>query len=216
MKKTTLICSLICSLGSLFMLMSCDTSDYGQESATGMHTSDTADYTVQGKPVRTDLAFIAQQLTTSYSTHFNDNDTTLSQKIVLLDSASLYVPLFTSLKPTGFILPTVAEADLFLTHYQSSYINLNVSTQMKLYLGILVAANNVDYTTLADTINIDTILTSTEKMQLQFIVSYLHETDGDPIEDDSWTRKRIVAAIKGFEKSSANAVFNIALVKITQ
>lgn len=212
MKKNTLICF----LGSLFMLMSCDAGDYEQDSATGMNTFETADYAVQGKPARTDLAFIAQQLTTSYSTHFNNNDTTISQKIVLLDSASLYVPLFTFLKPTGFVLPTVTEADLFLTHYQSGYVNLNVSTQMKSYLGILVAANNVNYTTLADTINIDTILTSTEKMELQFIVSYLHDTDGDPIEDDSWTRKRIVAAIKGFEKSSANAVFNMALVKITQ
>ncbi|MEG1230182.1 MAG: hypothetical protein RSD71_15935, partial [Flavobacterium sp.] len=136
MKKTTFICS----LGFLFMLMACNAGDYEQDPNMGAHPSETSDISVQGKPARTDLAFIAQQLAAGYSTHFNDSDATLSQKIVLLDSASLYVPLFTSLKPVGFSLPTAAEADFFLTDYEDSYTTLNVSLQMRSYLDTLIGS----------------------------------------------------------------------------
>ena len=211
MKKTTFICS----LGFLFMLMACDAGDNEQDPNIGTHSSGISDISVQGKPGRTDLAFIAQQLATSYSTNFDGTGTTLSQKIVLLDSASLYAPLFSSLKPIGFTLPTATEATLFLTDYENSYINMNVSTQVRSYLDVLVATDDVDYILLADMIQADLTLTSTQKIQLQFIVTYLSDTAGDPIEDDTWTRKNIVAAIHGFDKSSANTVFNVALVKIT-
>lgn len=210
MKKTTFICS----LGFLFMFMACDTGDYDTNIHT--HSSDMVSIADQGKPARTDLAFIAQQLTASYLTHVDDTSTTTSQKIVLLDSASLYVPLFSSLKPAGFTLPTATEATLFLTEYQDSYINLSVSSQMKSYLDTLVISDVVDYIVLTATINSDISLTDTEKVQLLFIVTYLSENDGDPIEDVTWSKKNIVAAVQGFSKSSANAVFNVALVKVAQ
>ncbi len=210
MKKTTFICS----LGFLFMLMACDVGDYEQNPTINL--ADTVVAAEQGKPARTDLAFIAQQLATSYSTNFDDTDTTLSQKIVLLDSASLYVPLFISLKPAGFGLPSATEAASFLTGYDYSYTNLNVSLQMKSYLNVLLATDVVDYTTLLAAINTDSSLTTTEKEQLQFIVTYINDTKGDPIEDDSWSKKNIVAAVHGFAKSSANAMFNVALVKVAQ
>jgi len=212
MKKTTFICSLV----FLFILMACDAGDYEQAPNTFIHSSETSGTSVQGKPARTDLAFITQQLTAGYVTYFDDRDTTLSQKIVLLDSASLYVPLFTSLKPVGFSLPTATEAAFFLTDYEDSYTALNVSLQMRSYLDTLIGSQSIDYIVLADTIQADLNLTSTEKLQLQFIVIYLGDTYNDPIEDDSWTKKRIVAAVRGFTKSSANAVFNVALVQITQ
>lgn len=210
MTKTTFICS----LGFLFFLMACDAEDY--EQYPSMHSSDTSGIAAQGKPAQIDLAFITQQLCASYSTHFDDNNTTLSQKIVLLESASLYVPLFTSLKPVGFVLPTTTEAAMFVTDYEDFYENLNVSPQMTGYFDTIAETQDVDYLVLADTVQTDIILTPTEKMQLQFIITYLYETKGDPIEDDTWTKKNIVAAVKGFEKSPANAVFNVALVKIAQ
>lgn len=210
MKKTTFICS----LGFLFMLIACDAGDYEQNHTTNL--ADTAGTAEQGKPARTDLAFIAQQLATSYSANIDDIDTTLSQKIVLLDSASLYVPLFSSLKPVDFTLPTATEATSFLTDYDDSYVNMNVSLQMRSYLDVLVTADVLDYTTLAATIDADIILTPTEKMQLQFIVTYMRDSAGDPIEDVTWSKKNIVAAVQGLSKSSANAVFNVALVKVTQ
>jgi len=212
MTKTTFICF----LGFLFILMACDAGDYEQDPNISMYSSDKSGVTMQGKPAQTDLAFITQQLIAGYSTQFDDNNTTLSQKIVLLDSASLYVPLFSSLKPAGFVLPTTTEAAFFLTDYEDSYINMNVSSQMRSYLDVLVATDVVDYILLADTIQADLTLTSTQKIQMQFIVTYLSDTAGDPIEDDTWTKKNIVAAIHGFDKSSANAVFNVALVKIAQ
>lgn len=212
MKKTTFICS----LGFLFTLMACDAGDFEQDPNLDKHSSDASSNSVQGKPARTDLAFITQQLTASYSTHVDDTSTTTSQKIVLLDSASLYVPLFSSLKPAGFTLPTATEAALFLTDYQNSYINLSVSSLMKSYLDTLVTTDAVDYIVLTETINTDISLTATEKGQLRFIVTYLSENDGDPIEDVTWSKKNIVAAVHGFSKSSANAVFNMALVKVAQ
>lgn len=208
MKKTTFICSLV----FVFMLLACDAEDYEQNLTA--NSLDMADTAIQDKPARTDLAFITQQLTTSYSTHFAGTDGTISQKIVLLDSASLYVPLFSSLKPVGFILPTETQAEFFLTDYEDSYVNLKVSSQMRSYLDVLVGMDALDYNMLTDTIHADFVLTSAEKVQLQFIVTCLIDAAGDPIEDVTWTKKRIVAAIIGFEKSNANAVFNVALVKI--
>lgn len=208
MKKTILICC----LGFVFMLMACDAGDYEQNLAANPPYM--VGTTMQGKPARTDLAFITQQLTTSYSTYFEGRDATLSQKVILLDSASLYVPLFSSLKPVGFTLPTEAQVEFFLTNYEESYVNLSVSSQMRSYLDILVGTDSVNYNMLADMIHADSVLTSAEKMQLHFIVTYIIDTDGDPIEDVTWTKKRIVAAVSGFEKSKANAVFNVALVKI--
>lgn len=196
--------------------MACDAGDNEQDPNIGTHSSGISDISVHGKPGRTDLAFIAQQLATSYSTNFDDTGTTLSRKIILMDAASLYVPLFISLKPVGFTLPTSSEANVFLTDYNAAYASLNVSPKMKMYLDSLVTTNNVDYTTLASTINTDLVLTSIEKVQLQFIVTYLGDTYNDPIEDGSWSKKNIVAAMNGFAKSSANAVFNVALVKIIQ
>lgn len=166
-----------------------------------------------GKPARTDLAYIAQQLTSSYNGLNDSTDGTLYQKIVLLDSASLYVPLFTALKPTGFMLPSTTEAQVFITGYSMAYSSLDVSAQMYGYFDTITETTEVDYAALADTIERDTFLTNSEKTQLQFIVTYLNE--GGPIIDESWKKRNIVAVIKGFEKSSANAVFNVALVAVT-
>lgn len=168
-----------------------------------------------GQSVRTDLAFITQQLITSYITSNNSNNSLLTQKIELLDSASLSVPLFISLKPLNFLLPTTTEAEVYLNHFENSYENLNVSAQMLEYLNAIVLAENVNHEVLMNSVQEDVLLNMTEKMQLEFILTYLHENSGGPIDDDSWSKKNIVAAVKGFEKSNANAVFNVSLIKIT-
>jgi len=210
MKKTTLFC-----LGFVFILLACDTDGYEPNQPADTNST-TADNNLQTKAVATDLSFITQQLTDSYLMLVDDTDSTLAQKIMLLDSVSLSVPSFTAIKPQGFALPTTTEAGVFLTAYVDSYSNLNLSSAMISYLDELLQTEDVDYIGLIDTIQADLVLTSQEKIQLHFIVTYLSDNTGGPIIDGSWKKKNIIAAIKGFEKSSANAVFNVALVKITQ
>lgn len=212
MKKITFIFL----LGFTSLLLSCTANDYETNTSNETTTSVLVNNTVLGTPGRTDFAFIAQQLANSYKTYYNNTNATLYQNIVLLDSAAVYVPLFTALKNDGFVLPTTTEAQFFLTDYDYSYTDLDVSLQMMVYLDTIVETNGLDYVGITESIQADLILTTTEKMQLQFIVTYFNDTVGGPIDDDSWSKKNIVAAVKGFEKSNANAVFNVALANITQ
>ncbi|KAA5535564.1 hypothetical protein [Paenimyroides baculatum] len=214
MKKTTFIYL----LGFNFFLLSC-TLDDENNNFTTIENAQMKINNPLGKPSRTDLAFITQQLTNSYKANFNDSNMSLYQKIHLLDSAALYVPLFTALKPANFTLPDVTGSQLYLNNYNTVYNTLNVSVKMKGYLDLIIQTEVVDYNSILQNIEIDSLLTINEKNRLQFIITYLQDTAtiiyGGPI-DESWKRRNIVAAVKGFEISSANAVFNVALVGVMQ
>jgi len=214
MKKITFIYL----LGFNFLLLSCTLDGEDNEVSIIESTPNNND-NLSGKPARTDLAFITQQLTNSYKVNFNDSDLSLGQKINLLDSAALYVPLFTTLKPVDFTLPDVTDAYIYLNNHNTAYTTLNVSVSMKGYLDLIVQTGVSDYYLVLQAIQIDSLLTTNEKENLKFIIVYLQDTapsaNGEPI-DQSWKKRNIVAAIKGFEKSNANAVFNVALVSVIQ
>ena len=214
MKKITFIYLLVFN----FLLLSCTLNGVDNEVIIIESTPNNND-NISEKPAPTDLAIITQQLTNSYKLNFNDSGMSLSQKINLLDSAALYVPSFTTLKPVDFILPDVTEAYVYLNNHNTAYTTLNVSVNMKGYLDMIVQTSVSDYYLLLQAIQIDSLLTTNEKENLKFIIIYLQDTapslDGEPI-DQSWKRRNIVAAIKGFEKSNANAVFNVALVSVVQ
>ncbi|WCM43277.1 hypothetical protein MG290_06355 [Flavobacterium sp. CBA20B-1] len=77
------------------------------------------------KPARTDWAFIAGQLVQSYTNNYSStSNSTLAEKIVRLDSASMQVLLYNDLKPLNFSAPTTTEAQVFLTNYETAYNNL--------------------------------------------------------------------------------------------
>jgi len=166
------------------------------------------------KPARTDWAFIAQQLIQSYNNNYSTTGSTLTQKIVRLDSASINVVLYNDLKPINFFLPTTTEAQVFLTNYESAYSSLSVSESMESYFTALLQ-DDANYDVLLNTLQDDELLTTSEKEQLQFIVMYISDTAGVP-NDNIWKKRNIVAAIKGFEKSTANALFNVALVEVSK
>lgn len=214
MKKTTFIYL----LGFNFFLLSCTFDDVDHE-VTIVENDQMKIDNLSGKPSRTDLAFITQQLTNSYKANYNDNNMSLYQKINLLDSAALYVPLFTALKPVNFILPDITSAQVYLNNYNTAYGALNVSVNMKGYLDLVIQTDVADYHSMLQSIEIDSLLTTNEKNRLQFIITYLQDTAtgvyGGPI-DESWKKRNIVAAVKGFETSSANAVFNVALASVVQ
>lgn len=214
MKKNTFIIYL---LGFNFLFLSCtfDESDYKPDTVENSQT----EINLSGKPARTDLAFITQQLTYSYKVNFNDSGMSLGQKINLLDSAGMSVPLFVALRPVNYTLPEVVDAQIYLNNYITAYTNLNVSLKMKGYLNSVIETDVSDYYLIMQALEIDSLLTINEKERLQFIVTYLQDTAnsvyGGP-KDESWKRRNIVAAIQGFETSNANAVFNVALVSIVQ
>ena len=75
--------------------------------------------------------------------------------------------------------------------------------------------DDAEYDVILNTLQNDELLTTAEKEQLQFIVMYISETAGEP-SDGIWKKRNIVAAIKGFEKSTVNALFNVALVEVSK
>ncbi|UUV20266.1 hypothetical protein [Paenimyroides aestuarii] len=167
------------------------------------------------KPARTDWAFIAGQLVQSYTNNYSTtSNSTLAEKIVRLDSASMQVVLYNDLKPLNFSAPTTSEAQVFLTNYETAYNNLDVSVTMKSYLTAFLQ-ENPNYDILLTTIERDILLTLTEKKQLRFIAMWLVDTTTPP-EVDIWKKRKILAAVKGFEQSTANALFNVALVEIAK
>lgn len=165
------------------------------------------------KPPRTDWAFIAAQLVQSYTNNYDATSGTLAQKIARLDSASINVALYSDLKPLNFAVPTITEAQFFLTNYESAYSNLSVSVNMQSYLNALLQYD-ANYDMILNSLQNDAFLTTVEKEQLQFIMMYINDTAGLP-NDDLWKKRNIVAAVKGFEKSTANALFNVALVAVS-
>ena len=212
MKKTTFICLLAFN----FSLLSCNFDDSYNEVNTVENTQVQINNPL-AKPSRTDLAFITQQLTNSYKANFNDSDIPLTQKINLLDSATVYVPLFAEIKPVNFAVPDVEDIQVFLNNYNTAYTNLNVSVDVRDYLDLIVQTEVADYNLLLQSIETDLYLNTYEKHNLQFIVIYMQDTVnavyGGP-KDESWKKRNIVAAVKGFETSNANAVFNVALLSI--
>lgn len=165
------------------------------------------------KPPRTDWAFIAGQLVQSYTNNYGTTSATLAQKIVRLDSASMNVALYNDLKPLNFVLPTTTDAQVFLVNYETAYNNLDVSVTMKSYLTAFLQ-ENPNYDVLLNALSNETMLTQDEERQLRFIAMWLVDS-ATPPEEDIWRKRKIVAAVKGFEKSTANALFNVALVAVS-
>lgn len=148
----------------------------------------------------------------------NEGNTTLSQKITLLDTIAKNHSSFLAIMPTNFVAPTEVEVLAFLVNYEEAYNTLNLSIKMQYYLDFLIEETPEEYHTLQQTIVHDVNLTLTEKEQLNFIVTLFREkleNDGNMDGDDpSWDVRNIVAIVSGYTNSPAHAVFNLALLRI--
>ena len=161
--------------------------------------------------VSINLNEIVTQLVTTYkSVNVENFNTTLSQKIMMLEKVSAENISFKEIKPAEFSIPTEVEVKKFLFNYDLEYNNLKVSQRVKTYFNSTLQYEN-NLNDLLYSISVDEQLSLNEKNLLIFTVNSLNDLDGN---DFDWKRRRIVAATLGFEKSSANAVFNVALLKI--
>ncbi|SFN54746.1 hypothetical protein SAMN05421741_10710 [Paenimyroides ummariense] len=161
--------------------------------------------------VSINLNNIVTELVTTYKLAYGANsNNTLSQKIALLEKVSNENAKFAEIKPADFNVPTEVEVKKFLFNYDLEYNNLKVSQRVKTYFNSTLQYEN-NLNDLLYSISVDEQLSLNEKNLLIFTVNSLNDLDGN---DFDWKRRRIVAATLGFEKSSANAVFNVALLKI--
>ena len=164
--------------------------------------------------VSINLNNIVTELVTTYKLVYGTNsNNTLSQKIALLDKVSNENSNFVKIRPINFNI-TTEEAKRFIVNYDVEYNRLNISTKVETYFNdILEAENNANLIDLLSAVAVDDQLTINEKNLLNFT---LNSFNNDPYKngDPDWKKRMIVAATLGFEKSSANAVFNVAIVEI--
>ena len=162
------------------------------------------------------LNTIVSQLVSGYTVAVSGNTpATLTQKITLLDSVSLQNTAFLQIKPVGYTVIGTTKAQLFLQNYSQEYTNLNASAAVRNYYELLIA-NESDLSQLEDAITADNLLTTTEKQLLHFILNCLDSNPPPGNGDDGWDKKMIVAAHLGFNESPAQAVFNVALLIVSQ
>lgn len=200
-----------CSFLLLPMLLFSCTSDFDESNEIQQEQPNIVS-NMTTNSVSINLNQIVTQLVTTYkAVYISNSNNTLSQKIMLLEKVAIQNTNFTEVKPNNFTIPTEEEAKRFIVNYDLEYSNLNVSQSVKAYFNsILQYDRNVS--DLLYSINSDEQLNLTEKNLLIFTVNCLndHNINGD----NNWNKRMIVAATLGFEKSSANAVFNIALLNI--
>lgn len=162
--------------------------------------------------VSINLSEIVTQLVTTYKyVNAENSNTTLSQKIVMLEKVSAENINFKEIKPADFSLLTEAGAKKFLFNYDLEYNNLIVTQDVKTYYNSILQYDN-NLNDLLYSISVDEQLSLNDKNLLIFTVNSLNDNNDNG--DHHWKKKMIVAATLGFEKSSANAVFNVALLKI--
>ncbi len=164
--------------------------------------------------VSINLNNIVTELVTTYKLAYGTNsNNTLSQKIALLEKVSNENVKFAEIKPADFNVPSEDEAKKFIVNYDVEYNRLNTSTKVKTYFNaILEAESNTNLIDLLSVVAADDQLTINEKNLLSFTLNSLNDNNDNG--DHHWKRRMIVAATLGFEKSSANAVFNVAIVEI--
>ena len=165
--------------------------------------------------VSSNLNNVVTELVTTYKLAYGTNsNNTLLQKIALLETVSNENTNFVEIKPADFNVPTEDDAKKFIFNYDVEYNRLNISTKVKTYFNaILEAENNTNLIDLLSAVAADDQLTINEKNLLNFT---LNSFNNDPYKngDPDWKKRMIVAGTLGFEKSSANAVFNVAIVEI--
>lgn len=163
--------------------------------------------------VSVNLSDVVTQLVTSYKQHIDsiNLNNTLLHKIILLEEITNENANFIEIKPVWFSAPTVEEAQKFLINYDIEYNNLNVSPKVENYFNTLLEGSS-DVENLLYDVNVDEELNADEKSLLLFTINCLNDHSGNG--DNNWKKRMIVAAISGFELSSANAVFNVTLLNI--
>ncbi len=164
--------------------------------------------------VSINLNNIVTELVTTYKVVYGTNpNITLSQKIALLQKVSNENINFVEIRPADFNVPSEDEAKKFIVNYDVEYNRLNISTKVKTYFNtILEIGNDNVWSDLLSTVAADDQLTINEKNLLNFTLSNFNDHNGN--KDNDWKKRMIVAGTLGFEKSSANAVFNVAIVEI--
>lgn len=164
--------------------------------------------------VSINLNNIVTELVTTYKLAYGANsNNTLLQKIALLEKVSNENAKFAEIKPADFNVPTEEDAKKFIVNYDVEYNSLNTSTKVKTYFNaILEAENNTNLIDLLSAVAADDQLTINEKNLLNFTLSNFNDHNRN--KDNDWKKRMIVAGTLGFEKSSANAVFNVAIVEI--
>lgn len=200
----------------LFFLTVACSSDFDEtaETVETVSLEQVTTYNVQAAAVS--LPAVVSQLAAGYTAAAGGNvPTTLLQKITLLDSVSLQNTAFLQIKPVGYTVIGTTKAQLFLQNYSQEYTNLNASAAVRNYYELLIA-NESDLSQLEDAITADNLLTTTEKQLLHFILNCLDSNPPPGNGDDGWDKKMIVAAHLGFNESPAQAVFNVALLIVSQ
>lgn len=201
-------CYLLLSMPML--LFSC-TNDF-DESVQNQQERPNVVSSMTTNSVSINLSKIVTQLVITYkSVNAENSNTTLSQKIIMLEKVSAENINFKEIKPADFSLPSEAVAKKFLFNYDLEYNNLKVSQRVKTYFNSILQYDN-NLNDLLYSINVDEQLSLNEKNLLNFAVNFLNDNNDNG--DNHWKKRMIVAATLGFEKSSANAVFNVALLKI--
>lgn len=164
--------------------------------------------------VSINLSQIVTQLVETYQSVDGSNSFTLSEKIILLNIISSENINFFEIAPDDFSVPTEVETKKFIVNYDFEYNNLTVSQKVKTYFNAFLEIENDNvWADLLSSVAVDDELTINEKNLLNFT---LNSFNNDPYKngDPDWKKRMIVAGTLGFEKSSANAVFNVAIVEI--
>jgi len=163
--------------------------------------------------VSINLNNIVTELVTTYKLAYGTNsNNTLLQEIALLEKVSNENANFVEIKPADYNVPSEDEAKKIIVNYDVEYNRLNISTKIKTYFNFILENGNDNWIDLLSAVAVDDQLTINEKNLLNFTLNSLN--DNNDKGDHHWKRRMIVAATLGFEKSSANAVFNVALLKI--
>lgn len=140
---------------------------------------------------------------------------TTQQYINKLDSIANLTESFETIKPATYVTLTAQEADSFLHNYDISYNQLNVSATVKAYMDQLLQYRKLkDLITLYENIQNDPTLTLSEKQLLTYLVDSLSKNTMGQGDNPIWRKRKICAITIGWQDSTAQAVFNAALVNV--
>lgn len=200
-----------CSFLLLPMLLFSCTNDFDESNEIQQEQSNVVS-NMTTNSVSINLNQIVTQLVRTYkSIHTANSNNTLSQKIILLEKVAIENTNFIEIRPVNFVTPNIVETQKFLINYDLEYKNIDVSPKVKTYFNSLLDYDK-DLSELLYSINADEQLNLSEKNLLIFTVNCLNDHNGNG--DTNWNKRMIVAAVSGFKVSSANAVFNVALLNI--
>jgi len=159
-----------------FFLWSCKFNDVKNHTKTSEKAQVKKDNFLV-KSSLTYLAFITHQLANSYKANFNYSSMSVYEKIKILYSAALDVPLFTAMKPVNLKVPGLTNVQvLYLNNYNNFYSVFNVCEIMKGYIELIMQKDIAYYSSILQSIKINSRLTENEKSNLQFILTYIQDT----------------------------------------